>query len=166
MILLFILVGLVILFIGWMIHSWVITHALSVLTDGKWYVQAEGWSGLWPTVSAGLLAGLGVGLFLGVTLASELGKYLQERKNDSLGDAQAALEKQRLALSKDRAGVDAHIQKVSQERISAIKKHNEALALEKEQLKRDFAAQKNRADIIEGKLKGAQQKNARLKKHV
>ena len=137
-----------------------------MLIDDRWTLQAKGWEAIFPPVTAGLLAGLGVGVFLGVTLSNELGKYLQERKNDSLGDAQAALEKQRLALAKDRAGVDAHIQKVSGERISAIKKHNEALALENEQLKRDFAAQKNRADIIEGKLKGAQQKNARLKKHV
>lgn len=166
MILLFILVGLVILFIAYILNSWVSTHAIAILIDGTWTLQHKGWEAMFPPVTAGLLAGLGVGIFLGIGLANKLGEYLQERNNDGIADANAELERQRLALAKASAGVDAQIQKVSGERISAIKKHNEALTLENEQLKRDFLAQKNRADIIEAKLKGAQQKNARLKKHV
>lgn len=166
MILLFILSILVLLFIAYLLNSWVQVHAIAVLIDGTWTMQAKGWSALLPQISAGLLAGLGVGFCIGILLANELAKFLQNRKNDSLADAQNALDNQRIALAKERASIDAHVQKVTSERVSAIKKNNDALTLENDTLKRDLIAQKNKLGIIEGRLKGAQQKNARLKKQV
>lgn len=150
---------------GYMAHGWATSHALAVLVGDSWSIQAEGWAALWPPVSAGLLAGAVVGLALGVVLSGKLAEALAERQRSrsSADEAQKALQAQRLELAKRQAGIDAEIKEVADERIKSIKEWGEKIALENEKNKDEILRLQRKNGIMEGRMKGAQQKAARIK---
>ena len=151
---------------GYMAHGWATSHALAVLVGDSWSIQAEGWAALWPPVSAGLLAGAVVGLALGVVLSGKLAEALAERQRSrsSADEAQKALQAQRLELARERAMLDAEIQKNVAESTASIKEWSEKKEIENEKLRREVLRLQQKERIIEGRLKGAQQKANRLKK--
>lgn len=149
---------------GYMAHGWATSHALAVLVGEGWSIQAEGWAALWPPVSVGLLAGAVVGLALGVVLSGRLAEALSDKRTNAAKEAEKALQAQRLELTRERAGIDQKIQQVADERIKSIKQWAENIALENEKNKDEILRLQRKTGIMEGRLKGAQQKANRLKK--
>lgn len=148
---------------GYMVNGWATSHALAVLVGDSWSIQAEGWAALWPPVSAGLLAGAVVGLALGVVLSGKLAEALEDKRSAAVKEAEKALQAQRLELARERAGIDQKIQQVADERIKSIKEWSEKIALENEKNKDEILRLQRKTGIMEGRMKGAQQKAARIK---
>lgn len=146
------------------LHGWVTAHALAVAVGEQWSIQAQGWAALWPTVAAGLLAGAVVGLVIGLVASGRIAEALEDKRSAAVKEAEKALQAQRLELVKRQAGIDAEIKKVADERIKSIKSWADNLALENEKLKDELLHLQRKTGIIEGRLKGAQQKAARFKK--
>lgn len=164
MIIIYFFAAVIIIVAGYMLNDWVMAHALAVATDGKWALQADGWSGLWPLITVGMIAGLAVGVTLGVLISRKLANALNKRRELAEIDTQKELDKQRLALARKEAEIDARIKSIAEERISAIQKQADALAIENEKTRTELLRLKKKSEIIEGRLKGAQQKAARIKK--
>jgi len=148
----------------YMLNDWVTSHALALTSYNDWALQAKGWSGLWPTIAVGLIAGLAVGVTLGVLISRKLANALNKRRELAEIDTQKELDKQRRALARKEAEIDARIKSIAEERISAIQKQADALAIENEKARTELLRLKKKSEIIEGRLKGAQQKAARIKK--
>lgn len=149
---------------AYLLNSWATAHALAVLIGDQWSIQAHGWGGLWPVLAVGMLAGAVMGVALGVGLSGKLAEVLAERQSSSADQAQKALQAQRQELAKRQAGIDAEIKKVADERIKSIKEWGEKIAIENEKNKDEILRLQRKTGIIEGRMKGAQQKAARLKK--
>lgn len=149
---------------AYMANTWVTSHALAVAAGDQWAIQASGWPALWPVLAVGLLAGAAAGLALGLVLSGKLAEALADKRTDAAKEAEKALQAQRLELVKRQAGIDAEIKKVADERIKSIKSWADNLALENEKLKNEVLHLQRKTGIIEGRLKGAQQKAARFKK--
>ena len=138
---------------GYMLNGWVAAHALAVAADGEWSIQAEGWSGLWPLVEVGLLAGLAAGVAIGLVVSGKISQALASSKDAALDTARADLAKREQALT--------------QRIIDSTKDSNhKALkyAAETNQVEEKLLHAQRKQRIIEGRLKGAQQKAARIKK--
>lgn len=146
------------------LHGWVTAHALAVAVGEQWSIQAQGWAALWPTVAAGLLAGAVVGLVIGLVASGRIAEALEDKRSAAVKEAEKALQAQRLELARERSDVDKKIREVTDERIKSIKSWADNLALENEKLKDELLHLQRKTGIIEGRLKGAQQKAARFKK--
>ena len=158
-------VALAIMFVaGYLLNGWATSHALAVLEADKWVIQAEGWEALWQALAVGTVAGVAAGLALGVVLSGKLGDALQERRSSAHAEAQKALQAKRQELAKREADIDEQIQTVTSERIKSINEWSEKIALENEKNKDEILRLQRKSGIIEGRMKGAQQKAARLKK--
>lgn len=158
-----IIIGIIVL-AGWLLHGWVDSHALAVLVGDRWNIQAEGWAALWPTLAVGLLAGLFFGFIVGMLLSEKLGEALSDKRTETAKQAEKELHQQRLELARERAGIDQKIQQVADERIKSIKEWAEKTALENEKNKDEILRLQRKTGIMEGRMKGAQQKAARIKK--
>lgn len=148
---------------GYMAHGWATSHALAVLVGDSWSIQAEGWAALWPVLAVGLLAGAAVGCALGLVLSGKLAEALSDKRTDAVKEAEKALQAQRVELARERAGIDEKIQQVADERIKSIKQWAEKIALENEKNKDEILRLQRKTGIMEGRMKGAQQKAARIK---
>ena len=146
------------------LHGWVTAHALAVAVGEQWSIQAQGWAALWPTVAAGLLAGAVVGLVIGLVASGRIAEALEDKRSAAVKEAEKALQAQRLELARERSGIDQKIQQVADERIKSIKQWAENIALENEKNKDEILRLQRKTGIMEGRLKGAQQKANRLKK--
>lgn len=158
-------VALAIMFVaGYLLNGWATSHALAVLEAEKWVIQAEGWEALWQVLAVGVVAGVAAGLALGVVLSGKLAEALADKRTDAAKEAEKVLQAQRLDLARERAGIDQKIQQVADERIKSIKEWAEKTALENEKNKDEILRLQRKTGIIEGRMKGAQQKAARIKK--
>ena len=149
---------------AYMANTWVTSHALAVAAGDQWAIQASGWPALWPVLAVGLLVGAAAGLALGLVLSGKLADALADKRTDAAKEAEKALQAQRLDLARERAGIDQKIQQVADERIKSIKEWAEKTALENEKNKDEILRLQRKTGIIEGRMKGAQQKAARIKK--
>lgn len=145
------------------INAWAVAHALFVLVGDSWVIQAEGWDALWPPLATGLMAGAAVGLAIGWVAFGRLSQVLQENRNEAIQEAEKSLFEQRQELAKKRAGIDFEIQKLVKESTAASSQRAENFSLENEKNKDEVLRLQRKIKIIEGKLKGAQQKAARIK---
>lgn len=152
-------ISLIMLFAAWMLHSWISSHGLVVIMDDKWVLQSQGWAAFMPMTLMFVFLGVVLGFSLGAMLSKELAQYLTERQNEVKKDAQ-------MRLAEQQKSSDQHLQKVLQHRTDALKKDNDALRSDNQKLGQENNTLKHKIDIIENRLKGAQQKNARLKKHI
>lgn len=149
---------------GYSAHEWAVAHALAELSDGKWAIQAEGWAALWLPLTMGLLTGAAAGIGLGLVASRRLAQVLQEGKDKAVEQAEKSLSEQRQELSKKRASIDFEIQKLVKESTAASSQRAENFSLENEKNKDEVLRLQRKIRIIEGQLKGAHQKAARLKK--
>lgn len=148
----------------WFVDDWTQTHALAQTVGTKWIIPHEGWSSLWRLLSVGLLAGAVIGLVCGLALSEKLTKLLTKRKSEAIDTAEKVLSAERQALAKKRSAIDAEIKK----NVALLTTASQELAE-----KSTLAYQKEREKVLnlerkivsmEGRMKGAQQKAARLKK--
>lgn len=138
---------------GYMLHSWVTAHALAVAVGAEWSIQAVGWAGLWPLLSVGLLAGVAMGVAVGLVVSGKIAEAIASGKDAALETARADLAKREQALT--------------QRVIHSTKEANDRAlkyAAETNQAEEKLLRAQRKQRIIEGRLKGAQQKAARLKK--
>lgn len=149
---------------AYMANAWVTAHALAVAAGNSWAIQATGWPALWPVLAVGLLVGAVAGLALGLVLSGKLAEALSDKRTDAVKEAEKALQAQRVELARERAGIDQKIQQVADERIKSMKEWSEKIALENEKNKDEILRLQRKTGIMEGRLKGAQQKANRLKK--
>lgn len=148
---------------AYMANAWVTGHALAVAAGDSWAIQATGWPALWPMLAVGLLVGAVAGLALGLVLSGKLAEALSDKRTDAAKEAEKALQAQRLELARERSGIDQKIQQVADERIKSIKQWAENIALENEKNKDEILRLQRKTGIMEGRMKGAQQKASRLK---
>ena len=163
-VILFALAGGLVFVAAYMANTWVTAHALAVTAGDSWAIQATGWPALWPVLAVGLLVGAAAGLALGLVLSGKLAEALGDKHTDAAKEAEKALQAQRLELARERAGIDQKIQQVADERIKSIKQWAEKTTLENEKNKDEILRLQRKTGIIEGRMKGAQQKAARIKK--
>jgi hypothetical protein len=154
---LFLMLGL----LGWITQSWVITHGLAVLTpSGHWEMMGEGWHGVGYILIIGLIIGLVGGVFAGSGFADLIKSWITS--NDDAAREKLLEERQQIELVKTQ--MDDRIKKAFMDG----RKEGAAMA-EKASLARFEAEDKarrqdERNQALEGRLKGSQQKAARLKK--
>ena len=147
--------------VGYFTNSWVIEHALATLaTNGNWEIAAEGWSGMWPPLSVGLLAGLTVGLIVFGKIGDLVSAWLASSADAA--KQQLVIERQKIEAAK--AMIDGEIQKAALEgRKEGAKRASEAI--EAMLAAQDKAAWlERRQKVTEGRLQGARQKAERMKK--
>lgn len=147
-------VALAIIFVaGYLLNGWATSHALAVLEADKWVIQAEGWTGLWPLLTVGLLTGVAVGLAVGLVMSGKIAQAIASGKDTALDAARADLAKREQTLTQ-------HIIHSTKEASDKALKY----AAETNQAEEKLLHAQRKQRIIEGRLKGAQQKAARLKK--
>jgi hypothetical protein len=156
-VILFLMLGL----LGWITQSWVVAHGLAVLTpSGHWEMMGEGWHGVGYILIIGLIIGLVGGVFAGSGFADLIKSWITS--NDDAAREKLLEERQQIELVKTQ--MDDRIKKAFMDG----RKEGAAMA-EKASLARFEAEDKarrqdERNQALEGRLKGSQQKAARLKK--
>lgn len=138
---------------GYMLNSWVTIHALAVAAGAEWSIQGVGWDGLWPLLSVGLVAGVAVGVAVGLVVSGKIAEAIASGKDAALDTARADLAKREQALT------HRIIESTKDANDKALK-----YAAETNQSEEKLLRAQRKQRIIEGRLKGAQQKAARLKK--
>jgi len=147
--------------LGWITQSWVITHGLAVLTpSGHWEMMGEGWHGVGYLLVLGMIIGLVAGAFAGSEFADLIKSWIAS--NDDTAREKLLEERQQIELMKTQ--MDGLIKKAT----LAGRKEGAEMA-EKASLARFEAEDKarrleGRLNAVEGRLKGSQQKAARIKK--
>lgn len=148
----------------YMANDWASTHGLVILVGEKWTMQATGWPAVWPSVGMGFLVGTVAGITIGILLSDRLIHVLEARKDKATEQAEKALSKQRQELAVKSGKIDAEIKNavsiatanshewVEKHRIEAESNRIKALQLERKVI------------TLEKRMKGTQQKAARLKK--
>ncbi|SER89027.1 hypothetical protein [Giesbergeria anulus] len=149
---------------AYMVNDWASTHGLAILVGDTWAMQAKGWPAVWPTISVGLLVGTVLGITIGTVLSGRLAQALEAQKDEATEKAQKALSKQRQELAAKSARIDAEIKNAiaiatanSQEWVETHRLEAESNRIKALQLERKI-------DTLEKRMKGSQQKAARLKK--
>ena len=149
---------------AYMGNDWASTHGLTILVNGKWVIQATGWPAVWPSLGMGFLVGTVVGLTIGTLLSERLIHALETRKSKAAEKAEQTLSKlrQEMALKSDK--IDAEIKKAvslatanSQDWVEKHRIESESYRIKALQLERKVIT-------LEKRMKGSQQKAARLKK--
>lgn len=154
---LFLMLGL----LGWITQSWVVIHGLVVLTpSGHWEMMGEGWHGVGYILIIGLIIGLVAGAFAGSEFADLIKSWITS--NDDAAREKLLEERQQIELVKTQ--MDGRIKKAFMDG----RKEGAAMA-EKASLARSEAEAKARRQnecnqALKGRLKGSQQKAARIKK--
>lgn len=148
---------------GYSAHEWAAAHALFALVGEEWHMQARGWAALWPPLTLGLLVAAVPAFALGLVASRRLAQALQADKEKVTEQAEKALSDQRQELAKKRASIDFEIQNIIKESIAAANQRAENFLLENEKNKDEILRLQRKLRIIEGQLKGAQQKAARIK---
>lgn len=148
----------------WLVNGWLAGHALVVAVGDKWEIAAQGW-GLFLSLGGPLVAfGLLIGLAVGVPAGSRLLGLLVEKQGEEIDEKREALTAERHRIEAIKAKLDGEILKAAMEG----RKEGAGLAAAAQQAR--FAAEdkvnglERRQKALEGRLKGAQQKAARLKK--
>lgn len=147
----------------WLMNGWMAGHALTVSSNGKWEIVAQGW-GLLLSLG-GPLAGFGilVGLGIGIPAGSRLLGFLAEKQGAEIEETRASLVDQQLKLEARETAIHRMLQqaaadgrkdgdRIAQEATEALKKA--------ESLVRGY---EKRLFDLTGRLKGAQQKATRFK---
>lgn len=154
---LFLMLGL----LGWITQSWVVIHGLVVLTpSGRWEMMGEGWHGVGYLLVFGMIIGLVGGVFVGSGFADLIKSWIAS--NDDAAREKLLEERQQIESVKTQ--IDGRIKKAFMDG----RKEGAEMA-ERASLAR-FAAEdkarrlENRLNAVEGRLKGSQQKAARIKK--
>ena len=148
----------------YMVNDWASTHGLAILVDGTWAIQAKGWPAVWPTLSVGLLAGTVVGISLGILLSGRLTQALEAQKDEATEKAEKALAKQRQELAAKSARMDAEIKNAVTLATTSSQEWAEKHRLEAESNRIKALQLERKIDTLEKRMKGSQQKAARLKK--
>lgn len=146
---------------AYLLNAWVGDHALAVVTPGgDWEIAATGWGGVWPVLLAGLITGVSVGLIAG----SKIGDLVTAWLASSADAAKQQLVAERQQIEAAKAMIDGEIQK------AALEGRKEGAERASEAIEAMFAAQdkatwlERRLKATEGRLKGANQKAARMQK--
>lgn len=147
------------------LSGWINSHGLAILSDsGKWHIDSTGWEALWPTLTVGAAAGLIVSLVIFILLSESLHSLFSSHVEERHTEEKAALSELRQELNKRQAGIDAEIKKNLAENISSYEATIEILERSRYEIKKENELLKSKNDIIASRLKGAQQKAARIKK--
>ena len=149
---------------AYMAHDWASTHGLAILVGETWAMQAKGWPAVWPTLSVGLLAGTVVGISLGILLSGRLAQALETKKDEATEKSQKALSKQRQELAAKSARMDAEIKNAVTLATTSSQEWAEKHRLEAESNRIKALQLERKIDTLEKRMKGSQQKAARLKK--
>ena len=148
----------------WLMNGWLDGHALMVKVGGEWETAAQGW---WLFLSLGgpLAAfGLLIGLAVGVPAGSRLLGLLIEKQGADVEASRKAIAAERKELEAAKAALD------EQMRQAAAQGREEGARIARGANEARFAAEdkakgmERRQRTLEGRLKGAQQKAARIKK--
>lgn len=149
---------------AYMAHDWASTHGLAILIGDTWTMQAKGWPAVWPSISVGLLVGSVVGISLGILLSGRLAQALETKKDEATEQAQKALSKQRQELAAKSAKIDAEIKNAIALATAGNQESVEKYKIEAENNRLKISQLERKIDTLEKRLKGSQQKSARLKK--
>lgn len=149
---------------AYMAHDWASTHGLAILIGDTWTMQAKGWPAVWPSISVGLLVGSVVGISLGILLSGRLAQALETKKDEATEQAQKALSKQRQELAAKSARIDAEIKNAITLATAGNQESVEKYKIEAENNRFKISQLERKIDTLEKRLKGSQQKAARLKK--
>ena len=149
---------------AYMAHDWASTHGLAILVDGTWAMQAKGWPAVLPTISVGLLVGTVLGITIGTVLSGRLAQALETKKDEATEQAQKALSKQRQELAAKSARIDAEIKNAIAITTANSQEWAEKHRLEAESNRIKALQLERKIDTLEKRMKGSQQKAARLKK--
>ena len=148
----------------WLISGWLDGHALMVSVGDKWEIAAQGW-GLFLTLGGPLAAaGLLIGLAIGIPAGSRLLGFLVEKQGADVEASRKALAVERQGLEAAKAALDGQI------RQAADQGRQEGARIAQEATEARFSAEdkakgmERRQRALEGRLKGAQQKAARMQK--
>jgi hypothetical protein len=154
---LFLMLGL----LGWITQSWVITHGLAVLTpSGHWEMMGEGWHGVGYILIIGLIIGLVGGVFAGSGFADLIKSWITS--NDDAAREKLLEERQQIELVKTQ--MDDRIKKAFMDGRKVGAAMAEKASLARFEAEDKARRQDERNQALEGRLKGSQQKAARLKK--
>jgi len=149
---------------AYLANDWASTHGLAILVGNTWTMQAKGWPAVWLTLGVGLLLGILVGISLGILLSGRLAQALEARKDEATEKAQKALSKQRQELAMKSAKMDAEIQNAVAVAIAQRQETAKKYRIETESNRMKALQLERKIDTLEKRLKGSQQKAARLKK--
>ena len=149
---------------AYMLNDWASTHGLAILVGDTWAMQAKGWPAVWPTISVGLLVGTVLGITIGTVLSGRLAQALEAQKDEATEQAQKALSKQRQELAAKSARMDAEIKNAITLATANSQELTEKHKLEAENNRIKALQLERKIDTLEKRLKGSQQKAARLKK--
>ena len=149
---------------AYMIHDWASTHGLAILVGNTWAMQAKGWHAVWPTISMGLLVGTVLGITIGTVLSGRLAQALEAKKDEATEKAEKALAKQRQELAAKSARMDAEIKNAVTLATTSSQEWAEKHRLEAESNRIKVLQLERKIDTLEKRMKGSQQKAARLKK--
>lgn len=148
----------------WLMNGWLAARALVDIGGDTPVVIAESW-GLFVSLGGPLAAfGLVIGLAIGIPAGSRLLGLLVEKQGAEIEASRAALIAERQKLEAAKAALDGHI------RQAAAQGRQEGAAIAQEATQARFLAEdrakgmERRQRALEGRLKGAQQKAARMQK--
>ena len=154
---LFLLLGL----LGWITQSWVVVHGLAVLTpSGHWEMMGEGWHGVGYILIIGLVIGLAAGVFAGSGFADLIKSWITS--NDDAAREKLLEERQQIELMKTQ--MDGLIKKATLAGRKEGAEMAERASLARLEADDKARRLKSRLSTVEGRLKGSQQKAARIKK--
>ena len=154
---LFLLLGL----LGWITQSWVVVHGLAVLTpSGHWEMMGEGWHGVGYILIIGMVIGLAAGVFAGSGFADLIKSWIAS--NDATALAKLFEERQQIELMKTQ--MDGLIKKATLAGRKEGAEMAERASLARFEAEDKARRQDERNQALEGRLKGSQQKAARIKK--
>lgn len=148
----------------WLVNGWLAARALVDISGDTPRLIAEGW-GLFLSLGGPLAAfGLLIGLAIGIPAGSRLLGLLVEKQGAEIEASRAALIAERQQLEAAKAALDGQI------RQAAAQGRQEGAAIAQEATQARFLAEDRAKDMerrqraLEGRLKGAQQKAARMQK--
>lgn len=156
-VILFLLLGL----LGWITQSWVIAHGLAVLTpNGHWAMMGEGWHGVGYILIIGLIIGLVAGAFAGSGFSGLIKSWIA--RNDDAARRELLEERQKIELIKTQ--MDGLIKKATLEGRQQGAEIADRASLARFEAEDKARRLEGRLNTVEGRLKGSQQKAARIKK--
>jgi len=148
----------------WLANGWLSSRALAVAIGNNWEITAQGWGLLLslggPLFSIGLL----IGLLAGILAGSKLLGLLTAKQGADIEASRMDLATQWQALEAAKAALDGQIQQ------AAARGRQDGARIAHEATQAQLAAEERankmeyRKRILEGRLKGAQQKAARIQK--
>ena len=151
---------------AWLANGWVVAHGVAELVDGKWALEASGWSAVGVLAGAFLVIGGIFGGLLGFMAGSRLWRLVEEHEDLATRLAREQLDAERKKLEAVRRDLERRKWEIDGQVSESIAEARQAGLLRAERAEQAARQAQRKTQGLEGRLKGAQQKAVRMKRRA